>query len=442
MRNVNVNLLAASGLASAAAALASDDRIGALRADAENPVQLIAGLQTAFEAFKAAMDEKVKAKADDVVLEDKLGKINATLSTYQKAIDDLSQMQANAAQNADKPVVGNIRSNPEHIQAFDVMMRRGDRGGSEDIQAAIANLDKIQAAMTVGTPSEGGYLAPVEWDRTITSKLEQDSPMRTYAQVISITGAGFERVYNDGVIGSGWVGETAARPATTTPGLSKLPFGLGELYANPGISQTALDDAAIDLEAFITDEVRGEFGRQENIAFLSGNGTNKPRGVLTYVTGAAAANVHPFGAIEALETAGVGAMTADDIIKLVYSLPTERVTSNSRFFLNRMTTLAARLLKNSDGDLIWQPSFQLGQPATLAGQPMVELPGMPVIANGNVAALFGDMSRTYLIVDRIGIRVTRDPLTNKPFIHFYTTKRVGGGVQNPEFMKALKIKAA
>jgi HK97 family phage major capsid protein len=135
-------------------------------------------------------------------------------------------------------------------------------------------------------PADGGYFAPVEWDRTVTEKLKQLSPIRANAQVIQITTNGFSRVYSDGIVGSGWVGETAARPATTTPGLSTLAFNTGEIYANPQITQIALDDVAIDLEQWIADEVDREFAIQENIAFLSGNGTNKPTGILTYVTGA------------------------------------------------------------------------------------------------------------------------------------------------------------
>ncbi len=398
----------------------------AVRAEAKPPASVDA-LATAFEAFKAThtqqLDE-IKAGKTDVITADKLEKINASLDDLQAAVTENAQQIAAAKLNGGAP--GDMQpTNPEYVTAFKAHMRKGD----------------VTAAMSVGTAADGGYLAPVEWDRTITNKLKQLSPIRANAQVISISGPGFSRVYNDGVIGSGWVGETAARPETSTPGLTTLSFTPGEIYANPAITQTALDDVAIDLEQWLGDEVDGEFAIQENIAFLSGNGSNKPFGVLTYVTGAANAAKHPFGAIAANTAAGAAAVTTDEILDLIYALPSER-SGNAKFFLNRSSLGKLRKLKDGQNNYIWQPTFVAGEPATLAGYPVVEVPGMPNIAAGNVSVLFGDMAATYLVVDRVGIRVLRDPYTNKPFVHFYTTKRVGGGVQNPEYMRALKQAAS
>ena len=202
-----------------------------------------------------------------------------------------------------------------------------------------------------------------------------------------------------------------------------------------------LDDAAVDLEAWLADEVEGEFARQEGIAFLSGDGANKPFGLLTYVTGAANAAKHPWGAIPVLNSGSAAAMDKPDaLIDLVYSLPA-KYRANAKFYLNRLTQGAVRKLKDGQGNYLWQPSFQMGQPATLAGERIEEVPDLPDIAAGAIAALYGDMEQTYLIVDRLGIRVLRDPYTNKPYVGFYTTKRVGGGVNNPEAMRALKIAA-
>jgi HK97 family phage major capsid protein len=391
--------------------------IGRVRADVSDPKALIAQLNTAFEEFKATNDAAVKAKADDTVVQEKIGKINDTLSTLEAALNAANER---IAQQSLAP--GDMQpTNPEYVDAFKAHMRRGD----------------VSAAMTVGTATEGGYLAPVEWDRTVTNKLKQISPIRANAQVIMISGNGFSRVYNDGVIGSGWVGETAARPATTTPGFTSLAFNTGEIYANPAITQQALDDVAIDLESWLANEVDGEFAIQENIAFLSGNGTNKPTGILNYVTGGANAATHPFGAITGATVAGVAAVTTDEIIDLVYSLPSER-NQNAKFFMNRSSLAKLRKLKDGQNNYIWQPTYVAGQPSTLQGYPVVEVPGMPNMATGLVSILFGDMEATYLVIDRVGIRVLRDPFTNKPYVHFYTTKRVGGGVQNPEYMRFIK----
>ena len=133
-------------------------------------------------------------------------------------------------------------------------------------------------------------------------------------------------------------------------------------------------------------------------------------------------------------------MTADALFDLQAAIPAEHLP-NAKFFMNRGSQAAFRKLKTSDGAYLWQPSLALGVPPSLAGEPVVDMPGMPNVAAGNIAALYGDMKETYLVIDRIGVRVLRDPYTAKPFVLFYTTKRVGGGVKNPTAMRALKIAA-
>lgn len=395
---------------------------GAVRADATDPKALIEQINAAVTEMRQKNEQALASKVDDTVLNEQVDKINASISELEAALTAANAQIAAAKLGG----AGNFGpADPEHTDQINAYMRKGVE-------------PTVQAAMSEGTDAAGGYIVPIEWDRTITDKLKQRSPIRENATVVRIGGRGFTKVYNDGVIGSGWVGETAARPETTTPGLSSLQFDTGEIYCNPAVTQRMLDDAGFDLGAWLSSEVEGEFAIQENIAFLSGNGTNKPYGILTYVTGAANAARHPFGAIAATTTASATAVTGDELLSLVYSLPSER-DANSKWYLNRSTTLAARKLKDGQGNYLWQQNYAAGEPASLAGYPIVEVAGMPTIATGNVVALFGDMAMTYLVVDRLGTQVLRDPYTNKPYVHFYTTKRVGGGVQNPEYMKALKM---
>ena len=396
---------------------------GTVRADAS---AAITSLNTAFAEFKATNDERLKAKVDDVVLTEKLTRLDAAIGDMQSTVDaHAKEVAALKLNGASDNVIGDLKADPEYIGSFKAHMRKGD----------------VQAALNKGADAEGGYLAPVEWDRTITGKLKETSAIREHASVITISGAGFTKLFTDRNIGSGWVGETAARPVTGTPGFTPLTFATGELYANPQATQQMLDDAAIDLEAWLANEVQGEFSRQENIAFLSGDGVNKPTGLLTYVTGAANAAKHPFGAIKAMNSGAAAAVSnSDKLIDLIYDLPVE-YRANAKFYMNRLTQGGVRKLKDGQGNYLWQPSFQLGQGATLAGHEVVELADLPDVAAGNIAALFGDMAATYLVVDRVGIRVLRDPFTAKPYVSFYTTRRVGGGVQNPEAMRALKVAA-
>ncbi|WP_210239877.1 phage major capsid protein [Mesorhizobium sp. B3-1-9] len=400
--------------------------IVAVRADASGDVKALIGeLSKDWETFKATMAEKDKElakKFDDVVTTEKLNKINSSVSELQAAVDQanakLAAIQVGAGSGAREV------KDKEYSDAFRAHFRKGD----------------IQASLNKGADSEGGFLAPVEWDRTITDKLVEVSPMRQIAASQTISTAGFKKLFNLRGTSSGWVGETAARPQTNTPTFGEMTFAPGEIYANPAATQQMLDDAEVNLEAWLANEVETEFSYQEGLAFISGNGANKPYGLLTFVTGGANAAVNPLGAIELKTTAAAAAIDSDELLDLIYLLPSG-FTQNARWIMNRTTQGVIRKLKDGDGNYLWQPSYVAGQPATIAGYPVTEMPGMPDIAASALPIAFGDFRRGYLIVDRTGVRVLRDPFTNKPYVMFYTTKRVGGGVQNPETIKVLKMSA-
>lgn len=382
---------------------------------------VVAELQKAFADFKAAHQQHL----DDIKKglpasnhEERLAHFDAEISRLQSELDEANVKIATASIGAP----GDAVKDKEYTDAFKAHMKRGD----------------IQAALNKGADEEGGYLAPVEWDRTITNKLVEVSPMRQIARVQTTSRAGFSKLFNMGGTNSGWVGEKAARPETNTAEFKPLAFTSGEIYANPAATQGMLDDAEINLESWLAEEVQTEFARQEGLAFISGDGTNKPTGILTYVTGAANATKHPFGAIGLVNSGSANEITSDSIIDLVYDLPAA-FTGNARFILNRKTLGAIRKLKDGQDNYLWQPSYVAGQPSTLAGFPVVEMPDMPDVAADAVPILFGDFQQAYLIVDRVGIRVLRDPYTNKPYVMFYTTKRVGGGLLNPEPVRGLKV---
>jgi HK97 family phage major capsid protein len=389
----------------------------AARADA-GAMAVVAELQTAFAAFKAAHEESLKGKAD-VVLAEKVERISAAVNEKQAEIDMLN---VKLAALSDHAKTGGRVVDAEYTAAFSAHIRKGE----------------VQASVNKGADAEGGFLAPVEWDRTITDKLKLISPMRQIARVQAIGTNGFSKLFNNREMASGWVGEAAARPETGTSTFGSLAFPTGELYANPAATQGMLDDALVDLEAWIASEVQTEFAKQEGLAFVNGNGTARPHGFLGYVTGGAFAARHPFGAITLTNTGLAAAISADSIINLIHALP-QAFTQGAVFVMNRSTMNAVRLLKDGQGNYLWQPSYAAGQPPTLAGYPVIEMPDMPNVGAGAFPIAFGNFNEGYLVVDRTGTRVLRDPYTNKPFVMFYTTKRVGGGVLNPEALKVLRV---
>ena len=375
-------------------------------------------LGRAFEAFKAEHSQQldeVKKGTHDALQALKVDRINADISRLQAAMDEVNAKAAAAAVGA-----GGSLKDAEYSDAFRAHIKKG----------------AISAALNKGADSEGGYLAPSEWDRTITDKLVLVSPMRQIASVQTISTAGFSKLFNLKGTSSGWVGETDARTGTNTAEFGSLTYTTGEIYANPAATQQMLDDAQVNLEAWLAGEVEQEFAKQEGAAFVSGDGTNKPRGFLTY--GEGAANPHPIGDIEEILSGDAAGVTTEGLIDLVYSLPSA-FTGGARFVMNRNTEAKVRKLVDGQGNYIWQPSFQSGVPATLLGYAVTEMPDMPDVAEDALSIAFGDFRRAYLIVDRVGVRVLRDPYTNKPYVSFYTTKRVGGGLLHPEPIKLMKI---
>ncbi|EJE49582.1 phage major capsid protein, HK97 family [Acidovorax sp. CF316] len=387
----------------------------------------VEALNKAFADFKAEHTkqlEDVKKGNADALQALKVDRINSDIGTLQKSVDDLNVKLAAGQMNGGAG--GGRIADAEYTESFRAHFTRGD----------------VNAALNKGVATEGGYLAPVEWDRTITDRLVQVSPMRGICSVQKIGTAGYTKLFNNRGTTSGWVGETTARTQTNTPSFSPLTYKPGEIYANPAATQQMLDDSEVDLEAWLAGEVEMEFAYQEGLAFLAGTGANdRPNGILTYVTGGANAAAHPWGDIKTVGSGAVGAVTADAVLDLIYALPGE-YTADARFVMNRSSQGSVRKLKDGQGNYLWQPSYVAGQPATLGGYPVTDMAGMPNIAASAKPILFGDFKRGYQIVDRAGVRVLRDPYTNKPYVHFYTTKRVGGGLLNPDVLKALNVNAS
>jgi HK97 family phage major capsid protein len=241
----------------------------------------------------------------------------------------------------------------------------------------------------------------------------------------------------------GWVAETAARPQTTTATLAELQFPTMELYAMPAATASLLEDAVVDLDQWISSEVEAAFAEQEGAAFISGDGTAKPKGFLSYAT-VAEAN-WAWGKIGYTVTGVAGELPAtspsDILIDTVYSLKAG-YRQNANWVMNRKTQAAIRKLKDADGNYLWQPPSAVGQRALLMGFPLVEAEDMPDIDDDATPLAFGDFGRGYLVVHRAGVRVLRDPYSAKPYVLFYTTKRVGGGVQDFDAIKLLKFGTA
>jgi len=398
---------------------------------------LIDGVGRAVEEMRAKLDAGLK----DVVDKEHVERLNASIGEHTKAIDEIN---AKLALKDMSPTDTHDNDTPE-MKVFKADFNRYiiTGAGEKDIMRSHYQTGGVMAAMSVGSDSDGGFTAPIEWDRTITDQLAPVVPMRQFASSQTVKGRGFKRLYNLHGASSGWVGETDARSETNTPTLAEYEYAFGEVYANPAVTQHILEDSEINITAYLSGEVALEFAQQEGLAFLSGDGVNKPKGVLKYTAAdeAAAPKKHPLGHIEEVKSGNANSLTADGLIDLVYSVPTARLTNKSSLYMSRATHAILRKMKDGDGNYLWQPPFQAGQPAQVLGFAVRELDGMPDVAANAVPIIFGDMEQGYKIFDRVGTQVLRDDYTKKPYVLFYTRKRVGGGLWNPEFLRYHRVEA-
>ncbi len=389
----------------------------------------------AFGAFKDANDRRLgeieQKLTADVVTRDKVDRINRAMDEHKRVLDQIVLRKA-------RPPLGDAGGASieasEHKAAFDGYIRRGDEAGLRALEAK---------AMSAGSGSDGGYLVPPETDSEIGRRLTSVSPIRSLATVRRVSSAVLKKPFATAGLSSGWVAETAARPQTTTPQLAELSFPTMELYAMPAATQALLDDAAVDIEAWIAGEVDIVFAEQEGTAFVSGDGVNKPKGFLAYT--AVADGSWSWGNLGYIATGAAGAFASsgpsDVLVDTIYALKAGH-RQNASFVMNRKTQSAIRKFKDADGNYLWHPPAGAGQAASLMGFAIAEAEDMPDVAANALAIAFGDFRAGYLVVDRAGVRILRDPYSAKPYVLFYTTKRVGGGVQNFEAIKLVKFAAS
>jgi HK97 family phage major capsid protein len=420
--------------------------------------QAVEAINTAFAEFKQANDARLKEieskGAADPVTEAKLAKIEADLAKAQDVAD-----QAVLAAKRQSRVVTDATGNTVDLDAkalewADMIARkRGTRAsdfGAKEMDSYKAGFnsymrkgDQVMGAeelkaLSVGSDADGGYVVLPDMSGRVVAKVFETSPMRAYASVQVISTDTLEGLFDLNEAGAEWVAETQVRNETSTPQIGRWSIPVHELSANPRASQKLLDDASINMETWLADKVAEKFARTEAAAFVNGNGDGKPRGFLTYPDGSTLP-----GQIAQFPTGVSGAFAAapnggDVLIDALYGLKAQ-YRANATWFMNRATTKLVRKLKDSDGAYLWSPGIAAGQPASLLGYPTAAFEDMPDPAASSLSIAVGDMRQAYQIVDRVGIRVLRDPYTAKPHVTFYTTKRVGGDVVNFEAISVIRF---
>lgn len=404
---------------------------------------LVEAIQKSFEDFKSVNNDRLSKIEKGSVTGDHEARLAAIQADLDKALDlkkDLERLESKT--NLAGLTGGGTQLDPDKAAYKTAFIDRFVRKGEDN-----ADMKALQAkAWSIGTPADGGYALPEDIDRTI-EKLQRDvSPMRSLCNVVRVGTSDYKKLVNVNGIASGWVGETAARPATATSQLAEVAPPMGELYANPQVTQQALDDVFFDAEGELTDQLVEEFAVAEGAAFTSGDGTNKPKGFLAYTTAATADSARAFGTLEHIATGVAGDFAASNKADVLYSAVgamKKAYRAGAVWTMGKAIMFEVLRIKDGQGQYLWQPSLQdSGLGIKLLGFNVEENEDMPVKAANSLSIAFGNFKRGYTIVDRMGMRMLRDPYTNKPYVGFYTTKRVGGAVVNSQAIKLIKFAAS
>jgi HK97 family phage major capsid protein len=379
---------------------------------------------------KAALDEKASKGYVDPLLTEMREKLNEAISMAEDAKE--AAEKAEALTKARKIVEASVdgmspESRKNHTSLIKYIKAGKEALTSEELNDLVAHTK----AMSSFEGPDGGYAVAPEFDKAIIQIVRETSPLRPYAEVISVGSDRIEEPYEGDDFTSGWIGEEADRPETNTGTLNMIGWDVHEQYAMPAVTQKLLDDAYFDVEAYMTQKIASILARTENTAFVSGNGINKPKGFLTYAAGTG------FNQVEQVNSGSSGAVTVDGLIDLVFAMK-DPYLPGCIFVMKRAMVKEIRKLVDGNGNAIWTPGLG-GTPATLMEFPVVRADDMPAAASGSLSIAFGNFREAYRIVDRMGTRILRDPYTKKGYIRIYTTKRVGGGCKNFEALKLQKL---
>ena len=387
----------------------------------------VSALGHAWEQFKqvndARLNEIERKGHSDPLYQEHLNNISMSMDNYKKRLDMFETANSRPSLGMSEEVKSSGH-NSAYGKAFRNYLRKGMDAGLEALQTK---------ALSVGSDPDGGYLLTPSMSSKIIQAIFETSPMRQICSIETISTDSLDLIDDHTALAAGWTAETTVISTdTATPTIAKRNIPTHELYAQPKATQKLVDDAAIDVEGWLSGKIADIFGRTQNTAFVAGTGVGQPRGILTYASGTS------WNQIQQVNSGSSGQVTGDALITLFYSLK-DAYMRRASFLMNRTTIQQVRLLKSTTSEYIWQPSLVAGSPDTLLGAPVYMASDMPIAAANSLSVAVGDFQSAYQIVDRQGISILRDPFTEKPFIKFYATARVGGDVVNFDAIKLMKL---
>lgn len=405
----------------------------------------------AFDEYKATNDariEAVKKGLSTESLDAKLARMDEHIDAMTDAKARLEKLETKLARpgREGEQKDGETRESAEYKSAFLGWMRSpADDERKQAVHNAGRALEAKSSAVVTSTGAAGGFALPEQIERAIARLSVDISPIRSISTVRTVGTNDYKELFDVNGAGFEWLGETDTRNQTNTPDLAEVTPTFGMASAKPQASEESLDDLFFNVESWLVSSAAETLAAGEGAAFVSGNGTKKPKGFLggpTPVTTVDASRA--FGTLQYVASGQAAAMptSLDTFLDLIYSLRA-RYRANAQWVTNKLILAALRKYKEATTNAyMWAGPTAAGQPSTFFGYPITEAEDMPAVGAGAFPLAFGDFREGYLIVDRVGMRITRDEITTPGYVKFYVRKRVGGIIRNSQSIKLLKISAA
>jgi HK97 family phage major capsid protein len=400
-------------------------------ADINEVKGLIEAQGTAWEAYKAANDARLKAiesKQSTADIDAQLAKINADFADQQKQMREIEK-------KANRPLAGKDDITPEateHRKAFNLYLRKGRTDQLEDLQ---------RKAMNNLSDAEGGFLVLPEIDQAIDRIAQTMGAMYRLANVVTIGTAQYQKRVKKTGMAMRRVADGAGGGESTEPTFANITIDVHTAECEPWVNNETLDDAFVNLEADLADEAAIAFAEGGNAEFITGNGVGKARGLAAYTFIANAS--YAWGSVGYIATGKSAAFAsvapADKVVSLQHALKAQ-YRPGAVWLTNDATLGTMRQIKDASGSYyLWQPDPAAAFGGRFLGSPVEVDDNVADIAAASYSLAYGNMKRAYTIVNRAGTTVIRDNITTKGVTKFNFRRRFGGGITNFEAVKWLKF---
>lgn len=397
------------------------------------------------EAIRAEVDG---LKSADVISSEKIARMEADLARALSA-KQAAEMEQKALENrlaaieakANRPGAPAAQLADDHKAALLDYMRKGDVGGAG---ARLYELSQKATDVRVATNASGGYALPKQIAGDIAQVAMDLSPIRQIARVVQTGTTDYHELVDLGGLGYEWLGETDTRNQTNTPDLADVVPTFGALAAKPEATRVSISDLFFDVENWLIQSAAFKFAQGEGVAFISGNGTNKPTGFLNGTPVSTADASRAFGTLQYVATGQAATLATnpfDTFTDILFTLKAA-YRSNATWVMNSLTMAALAKVKDSTGRPLLQASVVNGVPDMISGKPITIAEDMPGIAAGTFPIAVGDFKQGYLIADIPGMWMVRDEITKPGWVRFPMDRRVGGKVKDSNAIKLVKIAAS